>query len=425
MMKTVLFLGGWHSTTMWFFKIHGGKGKYRLWIGDTWDRSACRFSKYCDKFFLLPHYSREEEYTDKLIEIFKKHPFDALIPIPHDEIILTSKYRDKLQSAGVPLVITDYDTLKITVDKEKLGIFCKAHSIPYPDTCPADKYNGNQILDKIGLPLIIKLKASCNQVDQKICYTDEDFLPYFELICEKHGEENVIVQQFIKGYELDSMFTTGVFCDYDHNIVGIYPTKKIRARPYSGGDGICTKTIRNIEVEDICRKTVQALGNWQAICNIELKRDYETGKYYLIEINPRPWGSAMFSLTLGGIDLIDWWIHLTIGQDMPGDINEYEVGAYSTEIFNDFLLLTDLFKDLPFKQKRQKAWESLLSYKHPYFFNGNGVTLYQSISDLDFRDLQVFWKKTLRLKKRLFTALKPSNKGRKEGEFALKNNNAQ
>jgi len=415
--KTILILGGWHATTMWFFKTQGGKGNYRLWIGDCWEQSACRYSRYCERFFLLPNHSNELSYIDKIIEIYRTEGFDALIPIPHEEVILISKYRDRLLDAGVPVVITNYDTMQIAVDKEKLGHFCKEHGIRYPATFAGDKYTGRQILEAQGIPLIVKLKASTNQVDQMICHKPDEFLSYFEWVCRKHGRENVIAQQFINGYELDSMFTTGVFCNRDSKILGIFSTKKIRARPYSGGAGICTKTVDEPNVENICRKTVEAFFRWQAICNIEVKRDSVTGEYYLIEINPRAWGSPMFSITLSGVDLIDLWIRLTVGEELPSKIVLDRKGVYSTELFHDFMLLTDLLKDLPFKAKRQKAWESLLSYKFPYFSNADSVMLYEAIADMDIHDLVVFWKKIIRLKKRLIYAILPINKGRKEGEY--------
>ena len=414
-MKTVLILGGWHATTMWFFKTHGGRGKYRLWVADCWDNTACRYSRYCEKFFLLPHYKNENEYIDKVIEIYKDQHFDALIPIPHDEVLLISKYRKRLLDAKVPLVITDYAVMQTAVDKEKLGFFCKKHGIPYPNTFAGEKYSGKQILEDQGLPLIIKLKAATNQIDQRICHEADEFLTYYDRIGKKHGLENIIVQQFINGYELDSMFTNGVFCDTDSKLLGIFPTKKIRSRPYSGGAGICTRTVDDPQVENICRKTVNALEKWQAICNLEVKRDIETGKCYLIEINPRPWGSPMFSITIGGVDLVDLWIRLTLREKLPEKINLVSKGIYSTELFHDFVLLTDLLKDLPFKEKRQKALESFRSYKYPYISNGNnGHSLLEVIADVDLADPKVFWKKLIRLKKRLFYALLPANIGRKE-----------
>lgn len=416
-MKVVLILGGWHASAIWFFKVHGQGGEYRLWVGDCWSGSACRFSKSCEKFFLLPSFHNEEEYISRLIEIYKKHRFDALIPLPHEEVLLVSKYRSILQEAGVPVVITNYGSMQIAADKEKLGIFCNKYGIPYPLTFAGDKYTGIQMLEKASLPFIVKLKNSTNQVDQRICHTRDLFLSYLDRMFLKHGEHNVIVQQFVSGYELDSMYTCGVFCGRAHNILGVYPTKKIRSRPYSGGAGICTRTTRDPKVEEICLKAVSALGDWVGICNIEVKRDFNTGKYYLIEINPRAWGSPMLSITLSGIDLIDMWIRITLNDDMPENIAPGREGVYSTELFHDLILLTDLLKDLPFKTKRQKALESLMSYRFPYLYNSRGVSLYQSIADFDIYDFRIFLKKTVRLKKRLIQAFTPSNRGRKEGEY--------
>ena len=117
----------------------------------------------------------------------------------------------------------------------------------------------------------------------------------------------------------------------------------------------------------------------------------------------------MFSITLSGVDLIDLWIRLTVGEELPSKIVLDRKGVYSTELFHDFMLLTDLLKDLPFKAKRQKAWESLLSYKFPYFSNADSVMLYEAIADMDIHDLVVFWKKIIRLKKRLIYAILPIN----------------
>lgn len=409
--KKILLLGGWQESAFVILKTLGQCTEFEFYVADCWENSATRYSKYCRQFFLLPKISDRNNYIEQLLQICKFNEIDCLLPLPQEELILVSMYKKKFAESSTKLLVPDYEVVDTAVDKMKLGVLLNENGIKYPKTYLMEEYDASKLADEMVFPVITKLRRGTGQKDQRISYTKNNFLMHLESVIQKYGKDEIIVQEFIPGYEIDAMFTVGILCDQNGNIKINVPTKKIRSRPYTGGSGICVTAVKNAAVEDICSRTIKALGWWQGICDIEVKYDHRSNSYCIIEINPRPWGSPMMALAKSGIDINFWWIQATLGNPLPDNLG-FNEGVFTTDFFNDILLLTDLIKDL-FTPKINDAKKVLKTYKRPYFYPGlyAGLNL---LADIDIKDPTPFLWKIYRLRKRLFWALLPTNRDRRE-----------
>jgi D-aspartate ligase len=107
-----------------------------------------------------------------------------------------------------------------------------------------------------------------------------------------HGLESqskrFVLQEFVPG-KSDCMFTIGVYSNAQHECVGMFTGRKVRGFPADHGDCVVGEACSvPQELRDMTRRLVSDLA-LSGILEVEFKRDPDTGKYYLIEVNPRSW----------------------------------------------------------------------------------------------------------------------------------------
>jgi len=105
---------------------------------------------------------------------------------------------------------------------------------------------------------------------------------------EKELLSNLIIQQFVRG-KSDCMYTVGIYADINSEVKGIFTGRKMRGFPVAYGDCIVGESYElPQEILDKVQYIVKDL-KYTGIAEFEYKKDTETGKYLLIEINPRSW----------------------------------------------------------------------------------------------------------------------------------------
>lgn len=111
---------------------------------------------------------------------------------------------------------------------------------------------------------------------------------------EKFAAENrqhldgLLFQDFVEGLT-DSMYSVGVYADRNSEIKGLFTGKKLRGYPALYGD--CTVGTSHPVPDEVLENTFRIIKEtaYSGIAEFEYKKDAETGAFYLIEVNPRPW----------------------------------------------------------------------------------------------------------------------------------------
>ena len=95
-------------------------------------------------------------------------------------------------------------------------------------------------------------------------------------------------QEYVAGLS-DCMYTVGVYVDAEHNIRGLFSGRKVRGFPPDSGDCIVGE-VESVPaaLKDLTQRICREIG-YTGIAEFEFKRDVVSGKYRLIEINPRSW----------------------------------------------------------------------------------------------------------------------------------------
>lgn len=130
-------------------------------------------------------------------------------------------------------------------------------------------------------------------------------------------------QKIIYGDE----YTVDVLVDRNHHF--LWATSRLRLQ--ANGVSIVGKIIEDGEILVLARRVVNAF-QFVGPINIQMIRERDTGKLYIIEINPRLSGSCMFTV-LAGFDILNATIRLAMGLpfEPPEDVREITVQRYYEE----------------------------------------------------------------------------------------------
>ena len=84
------------------------------------------------------------------------------------------------------------------------------------------------------------------------------------------------------------------------------------------------------EIEEAAERLLRALG-WYGVAMVEFRRDPRDGRYKLIEVNHRFWGSLQLAV-VSGVDFPALLCRLALGEE-PGPVPDYPAGVQCRWLF--------------------------------------------------------------------------------------------
>jgi carbamoyl-phosphate synthase large subunit len=251
-----------------------------------------------DAFTISP---RPAEEPEKYLNFLASHnpDQDFYLPFLDEELRLP----DFNIVVGVNLPISPPKTLRLFTSKILQHYTLEAHRLPNPGWSISG--------DVIAKPEYGRGGKGHIRMDNQ---------PIMKALAEEMGYHT---ERFIDGAE----YTVDVLADYDGKCLFAVPRRRLVAN----GVSIVGKIVMDPEiillVQDILSKF-----HFIGPINIQIIRERETGKLYIIEINPRLSGSCMFTV-LAGFDIIDATIKMFLGQPFkaPEHVREITVQRYYEE----------------------------------------------------------------------------------------------
>lgn len=245
------------------------------------------YSKYCHGRRLVSRGTQPEEYVLELRNILEETPHDVLLPIGWRSNYTVAQYRHHLDGI-VALALPDFESMKIAATKDLSMEFAERHGILVPKTIRLRVIDDLQrAAELIGYPLVIKGSTEGGKVvyarDFKDLQAAYDILHY----------DRPIAQQWIQGNGV------GFFAAYSHgNCIAQFMHKRVREYPRSGGPSTAARVFYSSKLVRQGRALLDAL-NWHGVAMVEFKHSTTDGEFYLMEINPKFWGSLELSMHAG------------------------------------------------------------------------------------------------------------------------------
>ena len=233
------------------------KDNYNIIGIDT--QELCIGNFVCDKFITSPKVS-EDNYNKFIENLLEKYKINCIF-VGHRELLFFSKYKKEYKEKfNCDIFVNDQNFIDIANNKNKTYDFCINNDINIPKKC-----------DISYRPCIVKPINGYGSIGLKILKTvdDQDIIV----------DDSFIIQEFIEGEE----YTVDILSDTYGNFIVAVPKKRLLVK---NGQSFKSIVCKDESVISFCRDICEKMNNKSAI-NIQVIKQKNTGKIFLIEINPR------------------------------------------------------------------------------------------------------------------------------------------
>jgi len=219
----------------------------------------------------------------------KQEERPVIVPVGITSLLALCEFRETV-SEFADTLLPSSDMIELANDKARLIPFAKSIGIPVPETTFIKDGEGiSELADRISLPAVLKLPRGemlglSPDERYKIVKTRDDFISQYTKLSAL--DSDILVQQYIAG---DGYGVSAVF-DKNGEPAEVFCHHRLREYPASGGPSCFCESADIPELADYAIKLLKAL-QWEGVAMVEFKGNAENG-FYLMEINPRFWGSS-------------------------------------------------------------------------------------------------------------------------------------
>ncbi|MHB1907784.1 MAG: phosphatase domain-containing protein [Nitrososphaerales archaeon] len=278
-------------------------------------------------------------FVNTILKLAETEGFDAVLPVSYDACLSLTKLSQNFPKALLPTP----RSMAVASDKARTQQLASSLNILTPLTrIVCDVSELYSISKDIGFPLILKDTYGSGR---NIIVRSPDMLEKAGVKLHNYSTGRVIAQEYIsgEGYGFFSLFLHG-------KKKSSFMHRRIREATLEGGSSTCAESFFDEELAELGSKLLTDLG-WNGVAMVEFKRDKQ-GQYYLLEINPKLWGSLDLAIQ-SGVDFPNQIVDCITKGDCD-EINRYAIGMRfqwpfpddATRAFVDHSVAKDWISDL-------------------------------------------------------------------------------
>lgn len=293
--KVAIILGGYYNALSMVQEL--SKAHITCYALSSSQLDVCVFSRYC-KHYICPDPARfETKFHEFLIEFVNNMEGKPIILPTHDQwAISLAKVKNRLTGIAIAGV-SDYEVVESLIDKRKFAEIANRNGYSVPASYSIENFRN---LTKQDFPIVAKplFRRNSSDKEDNSLFENMDRLRFqvfnnkqeLEQFCRSESDflNNLVFQELVRGMS-DTMFTVGIYANEQSEIKAIFTGRKVRGFPADIGDCIIGENyaIPGFIIEEV-KKIVNDIG-YTGIAEFEYKRDEVSGKFRLIEVNPRSW----------------------------------------------------------------------------------------------------------------------------------------
>lgn len=284
----------------------GRRGVHTV-VGCSSTKAQSFLSKYCGERFVYPNPRDENEFVEAIVNRIKKADIDVVLPIGYLASKALAHHAEEIREYS-KMAIAPRESFDIAAHKDQTIEFASRLGIETPAQYATAK-------DVSKFPVVVKWTRESGHMKY---VNSKSELTSMEL-------SQSIIQEYVPGdgYGLFALLHEG-------EPRAVFMHRRIREYPITGGASTSAESIYDEELKHAGLKLLQSL-RWHGVAMVEFKKDSRDGKYKLMEINPKFWGSLDLPVSCG----IDF-PYLTAKMAYDGDIDpvfEYRTGVRFSWIF--------------------------------------------------------------------------------------------
>jgi predicted ATP-grasp superfamily ATP-dependent carboligase len=334
--QTILLLDGASLAGLAFTRSLGA-ARVRVIVSDFSASAVARYSRYCHEFLLYPSpLADPPEFRRWLRETLQRERPDVLAGCTDYTIPLLLRWQEELaQFCRVPLpppaaFVRAFDKGQTMAQARALGIAVPAQ---YEAASEADL---DAIAARCRWPLVIKPRSSVGEGEARRETATVSYAFDADELRQKFRAASAtappLVQEYVAGRGVGCFFLL-----HGGRVLGRFQHQRIRDKnPLGSGSCLRRSAPPNEALLAQSEKLLRAM-EWEGLAMVEYRED-EAGTAWLMEVNPRPWGSLQLAITAGVNFPLLWWRAVTeqavepvlhwqsglLGRYLAGDLQHVE-----------------------------------------------------------------------------------------------------
>ena len=340
-----------------------GRKGVPVYAADFVPRSMSFASRYTRGHFVYPSpFRHPDEFMSCLVEQIGRLNVQVLIPV-FEETFLIAKHKAEL-SSKVSFVLPDYQQILMAHNKDRWEGLARGLGISIPTTYSATDLRGLGAVSRtLRFPVFIKPKqgggawgiqevASADQLQQLLAQPE----------WTNRSWDRFFIQEKIIGHThcVAMLFNKGVL----KATVGY---RQLRDYPARGGQATMRISLRHPKAEACLQRLLEEL-RWHGTCQADFIVDEHTGEPYLIDLNPRLWGSLAQAIA-SGVDFPYLIYRLAQDGDVP------PVTSFKTDVVTRWI-----GGDLAALPSRVRSSPQRLRVLQDFFFPSRSAALFDDFS---------------------------------------------
>ncbi|MGA9574068.1 MAG: ATP-grasp domain-containing protein [Lysobacterales bacterium] len=223
--------------------------------------------------------------------------YDVVLPLSDYPTMALVEQRDLLQ-AKMAVPVPSGKSCGIAHDKLKLIRLAAGLGIDVPETwCPESRDEVKQIGRQVSFPCVLKLRKGAGGIGLSFPQSAAGLLDTYDQLDIRSDSvftsDRPLIQEYIPGLVHDAclLFRYG-------EARAALSQKRLAMYPQTGGVGIHNETTSEPELIEKARLLLSSL-DWHGPAMVEFKHDRRDGKFKLMEINSRYWGTLDLAIQAG------------------------------------------------------------------------------------------------------------------------------
>ena len=309
----VLVLG---DDTRAFLTVVRSLGSHGLEVHVAWcplDSPALR-SKYVHTVHRLPEYrAANRRWLEALQKLLRDIPFDLVIPCHDSGLLPLQEQRAELEPLARVALIND-EAFRIFFSKRRTYDFASELGVALPrQRVVHSMAEVEAAIEEFGLPLVLKPQSSAaidNPWSRLSVRKIKDRAALPEIASLPHLSEGILAQENFRGVGVG----VEVLCR-DGEILTAFQHLRVHEPLHGGGSSYRKSVALDPGLLDASRKLMTGT-RYTGVAMVEFKVNPQSGKWILIEVNPRFWGSLPLTVA-AGLDFPQYLYDMMLGAPGP------------------------------------------------------------------------------------------------------------
>lgn len=293
-------------------------GEAEILTSDSFELAPALYEA-CEAF-LIPNF-KEEDYSQKILEICKNNKVDAVISLLDPDLSILSKNRELFLDNNIIPIISSHDLVELCFDKYELAKRLSnlgLNTVPSFD-CPKSYLEAELSFAKF--PAMVKPKRGSGSAGLNIIRDKEDLQTFFN---KSENKDAWIIQPYlkVKEYGADLYFNID-----DGNLVDYFVKEKVKMRAGETDKSIAIKDERIFS----CIKKLSECFDFRGPIDVDIFLC--DGEIMISEINPR-FGGGYLHAYAAGVKFPEYILRNLRGENLAEQPCRYQEGSVLMKYFS-------------------------------------------------------------------------------------------